>query len=278
METRAEYVLVGGFVLVLLAGLAVALLWFVQAPFKVSATHYDIYFQGSVSGLDNGSDVRYNGVLVGRVSAIQLEPQRPTEVRVTVDINHDIVIRRDAVAELQVKGLTGTAYVEISGASGSAPALVAENGQPYPVIQSRSSQLTELFNGMPVLIQKLSTLADQMNDVASAGNRAALAETLTNLRQVSAVLAAHSHDIDASLGGLSAAVRHLDQAANNLDSMARQSRKPVNEFTSRGLPELQQLLADSRVLVAELTRLVDSFQRDPSQVIYGNRVQGYTPR
>ncbi|MGH7716463.1 MAG: MlaD family protein [Vulcanimicrobiaceae bacterium] len=278
METRAEYMLVGTFVLVLLAGLAVALLWFVQAPFKVNAARYDIYFNGSVSGLDIGSDVRFNGVLVGRVSNIQLEPQRPTEVRVAVDINRGIVIRKDAVAELQVKGLTGTAYVEISAASGTAPPLVAEKGQPYPVIRSQSSQLTELFNGMPVLIQKLSTLADQLNDVANVHNRAELAETLANLRQVSAVVAAHSQDIGASLDGLSASVRHLNQAADNLDRMVRESQGPVTDFTTRGLPELQQLLADSRVLVAELTRLVGSIERNPSQVIYGNRLQGYTPR
>lgn len=278
METRAEYVLVGGFVLVLLAGLAVVLLWFVQAPFKVSAAHYDIYFDGSVSGLGVGSDVRYNGVPVGRVMTIALDPQRPTQVHVTVDIDQNVVIRTDNVAQLQVIGLTGAAYVEIAGASGTAPRLVAEKGQPYPVIRSRSSQLTELFNGMPVLIQKLSTLADQLNDVTNADNRKALTETLANMRQVSAILAAHSRDLDASLGGLSAAVKHFDQAANNLDQMMRTSQKPVSDFTTRGLPELQQLLADSRVLVAELTRLVDSLNRDPSRVIYGNRLQGYTPQ
>lgn len=278
METRAEYVLVGGFVLVLLAGLAVVLLWFVQAPFKVGAAHYDIYFDGSVSGLDVGSDVRYNGVMVGRVATIVLDPQRPTQVHVTVDINQDLIIRNDSVAVLQIKGLTGAAYVEITGASGTAPPLVAEKGQPYPVIRSRSSQLTELFNGMPVLIQKLSTLADQLSDITDGDNRAALAETLANMRKVSAVLAAHSHDLDASLGGLSAAVKHFDQAADNLDRMMRNSQKPVSDFTTRGLPELQQLLADSRVLVAELTRLVDSLNRDPSRVIYGNRLQGYTPQ
>jgi phospholipid/cholesterol/gamma-HCH transport system substrate-binding protein len=199
-------------------------------------------------------------------------------VRVTVDINRNVVIRNDDVAELQVKGLTGTAYVEITGTSGTAPPLVAEAGQPRPVIRSRSSQLTELFNGMPVLIQKLSTLADQLNDVTDARNRAALAETLGNLRRVSAILASHSHDIDATLGGLSASVRHLNQAAANLDRMVSESRKPVKEFTSRSLPEMQQLLVDSRVLVAELTRLIGSLERNPSQVIYGHRLQGYTPR
>jgi len=212
------------------------------------------------------------------VATITLDPQRPTQVHVTVDISQNVIIRNDAVAELQVKGLTGAAFVEIAGASGTAPPLVAEKDQPYPVIRSRSSQLTELFNGMPVLIQKLSTLADQLNDLTNADNRAALTETLANMRQVSAILAAHSRDLDASLGSLSAAVKHFDQAADNLDRMMRNSQKPVSDFTTRGLPELQQLLADSRVLVAELTRLVDSLNRDPSRVIYGNRLQGYTPQ
>ncbi len=277
METRAEYVLVGGFVLVLLAGVVIALLWFVQAPYKVSAVHYDIYFEGSVSGLNTGSDVRFNGVLIGRVATIDLDPKRPTQVRVTVDVNPDIVIRKDAVAELQVKGLTGTAYVEITGASGTAPPLIAEKDQPHPVIRSRPSQLTALFKDVPALIEKLSKVADEVSDAISPANRAAFAETLANLRQVSAVLAAHSRDVDSTLGNLSAAVQRFNTAADSFDRMLRENRKPINNFTTRGLPELQELLADSRVLVAELTRLVNSIEHDPSRIIYGNRTQGYTP-
>jgi len=264
METRAEYVLVGGFVLALLAGLAIALIWFVQAQFKASALRYDIYFEGSVSGLTAGSNVRFNGVPVGRVSAIQLDPDQPTRVHVTADIQPDVVIREDAVAQLQIQGLTGTAYVQITGASGDAPPLKAAPGQPYPVISSKASSLEQLFSGIPDLLQKLETLTDQLNDLTGSDNRAALTETLANLRKVSAVAAAHSKDLDVALGELPQAVQHLESAAARLDQ--------------QGLPELQQLLADSRVLVNELSRLASGLERDPSRLIYGDRNQGYTPR
>jgi phospholipid/cholesterol/gamma-HCH transport system substrate-binding protein len=264
METRAEYVLVGGFVLALLAGLAVALVWFVQAQFKASAVRYDVYFEGSVSGLAAGSTVRFNGVPVGGVSAIQLDPQHPTRVRVTADIQPDVVIRDDAVAQLQIQGLTGTAYVEITGASGDASPLKALPGQQYPVIASKPSQLEQLFSGIPDLVQKLSTLADQLNDLSGPDNRAAITETIANLRKVSAVAAAHSKDLDAALTDLPRAVEHIESAAARLDQ--------------QGLPELQQLLADSRVLVSELSRLAATLDRDPSRLLYGDRTRGYTPQ
>lgn len=249
METRAEYVLVGGFVVALLAGLALAVLWFAQAQFKANAVRYDIYFEGSVSGLATGSNVRYNGVPVGTVSDIRLDPQHPTRVRVTVDIRPDVVIRTDTVAQLQVEGLTGVAYVQITGASGDAPLLKAEAGQPYPVIASKPSQLEQLFSGLPDLIQKLSNLADQLNGIASDKNRVALTQTLDNLRQVSDVAAAHKQDIGAMLRDASGTMSRLDQ-----------------------------LIAQAQALVAELTRLADSFERDPTRLIYGDQQKGYRPK
>jgi phospholipid/cholesterol/gamma-HCH transport system substrate-binding protein len=249
METRAEYVLVGGFVLSLLALLVVALLWLVQAQYNAQAARYDIYFEGSVAGLDEGSTVRYNGVPIGRVSDISLDPENLDRVRVSIAISPRIVIKSDATAQIEIQGLTGGAYVEIAGSNSDAPRLVAQEGQPYPVIAAQNSQFQQVINAAPELLEKLSDLTDRLNSVTDAKNRADLAQTLDNLRQVTGVAAAHKQDIGAMLGDMSASLSRFDQ-----------------------------LLAQSQNLIAQLSRLADSLERDPTRLIYGDQQKGYTPK
>src|SRR5215469_1588579 len=104
METRADYVVVGGFVLGLVGCLVVAILWLARVQFNEELSYYDIYLTGSVSGLSQGSTVRYNGIPIGRVIDIKLDPQDPTRVRVTIQVEGNTVIREDAVASLELQG------------------------------------------------------------------------------------------------------------------------------------------------------------------------------
>jgi len=263
METRGEYVLVGGFVLTLLVLLVGAMLWLVQASFHSQAVRYDIYFEGSIAGLDNGSAVRFNGVPVGRVREIVLDPQNLQRVRVTIEVKPDTAIRTDAVAELQIQGLTGGAYVEISGASSDAPELKAAEGQDYPVIASRHSQLEQVFNAAPELLGRLSNLADQLVDMTNEKNRAALAGTLDNLQQFTSVVVAHKQDIDETLTDLHSTMKHADSALGRLGDASTR---------------FDQLLVQAQNLVNVLQRLADSLERNPQRLFYGDRQQGYQPK
>jgi phospholipid/cholesterol/gamma-HCH transport system substrate-binding protein len=316
METRANYVLVGAFVLVLLAGLLVAGLWFARVQFNQQSTFYDIYFNGSVTGLTDGSAVRYNGIPVGRVTSIQLDPENPQRVRVTVQLSASTVVRSDAVASLEVQGITGGAFIEIAGGGNEAPPLERHEGQRYPVIVSTQSGLQRVVAGAPELLSRVIELSDRLALLLDDHNRAALAETLDNVRRLTAVAAGHAGDIDSALGDGAAAIRDLrvtlatanqalaelkqllgpdgqmrttvksvDEGARklaeltrHLDTIVQENRAPLRDFTQRGLSEVQQLLADARVLVNQLTRIADTVERDPARFLYGDRREGYQPR
>jgi phospholipid/cholesterol/gamma-HCH transport system substrate-binding protein len=316
METRANYVLVGAFVLVLLAGLLVAGLWFARVQFNQQSTFYDIYFSGSVTGLTDGSAVRYNGIPVGRVTSIQLDPENPQRVRVTVQLSASTVVRSDAVASLEVQGITGGAFIEIAGGGNEAPPLERHEGQRYPVIVSTQSGLQRVVAGAPELLSRVIELSDRLALLLDDHNRAALAETLDNVRRLTAVAAGHAGDIDSALGDGAAAIRELrvtlatanqalaelkqllgpagqmrttvksvDEGArklaeltSHLDTIVQENRAPLRDFTQRGLSEVQQLLADARVLVNQLTRIADTVERDPARFLYGDRREGYQPR
>jgi phospholipid/cholesterol/gamma-HCH transport system substrate-binding protein len=316
METRADYVLVGGFVLAILACLVVAVLWLARVQFNAAAATYDIFLTGSVTGLTPGAPVRYNGIPVGRVTDVQLDPQNQQRVRVTVEVNTRTPIKVDAVASLEVQGLTGGAFIEISGGSPDAPPLERQPGERHPVIASRPSGLQQVVTSAPEVLSRLIVLADRLNEILDEHNQAAMAETLENVRRFTATLAARSGDIDATIADGAAAVRDLrlaiaatsktadelrqlvapggelvqalkgidatsrraSEVAGHLDALVQENRQPVRDFSQRGLSEMQQLVADARALVAEMTRIADTLRRDPARFLYGERREGYQPR
>src|ERR1700732_3060342 len=86
METRADYVAVGAFVLVILVGVLIAVLWLARVEFNRDFAFYDIYFSNSVAGLASGSAVSYNGIRVGRVTELRIDPQDLKRVRATIGL------------------------------------------------------------------------------------------------------------------------------------------------------------------------------------------------
>src|ERR1700739_4350159 len=184
METKANYVAVGVFVIVLLFGLVITLLWLGGSQYTEEYAYYRTYFSVSVTGLGDGTLVRYNGIQVGRVSKVDFDPNDPKRVIVTLEINPDLPIHSDSVATIASEGLTGGTYVEIDGGLQGSPVLPHGLFGGYPAIKSKPSTLQELEQSAPQLLAKSNGIADRLNDVLSTGNRQAFAQTLTNLRDV----------------------------------------------------------------------------------------------
>jgi phospholipid/cholesterol/gamma-HCH transport system substrate-binding protein len=317
METRADYVAVGAFVLVILVGVLIAVLWLARVEFNREFAFYDIYFSNSVAGLAPGSAVNYNGIRIGRVTELRIDPQNLQRVRATIELDQTAPIKQDATASLTTQGLTGATYIEISGGSADALPLTAQPGQRYPVIESRQSGLQLVFASAPEVLASVLDVANRLRDILDDKNRAAITEMLDNLRRLTGVAAGRSNEIDSifvdgaatmrglrqtleavnemlvdlrqmvgekgdmrlALKDIDEAARKLEQFEGHLDALVQENRPPLREFTGRGLNELSQLLVDARGLVAGLTRLVDDIERDPSRFLFGsNRREGYQPR
>lgn len=306
METRAGYVAVGAFVLALIVGLVVAVLWLAQGQFAQANTRYDIYFASVSTGLVEGSPVRISGVQVGRVVAVALDPQNPARVRVTVEVGSSAPIRADSVASIEVTSLTGNAAVEISPGSKEAPLLEVQEGQRYAVIWSRESSLQQVVANVPQLLAKLTDLAEKLATLVDDRNRATIAGTLDNLNRVTGAIAAHSGDVEHLLADSAADAKELRQTITSMNDAARkldgviaqtstvisqagdtvrninglvtENREPLKEFTQNGLDELRQLVGQTQTLVTTMTRTVDALERDPSRFIYGDRREGYRPQ
>ncbi len=286
METKANYVAVGIFVLVSVLGLFIALIWLAGSQYTEEFAYYRTNFSGSVTGLGTGTTVRYNGIEVGHVSKLNFDPDDPKKVIVILQIDPSLKLRTDSVASIASEGLTGGSYVEIDGGSRNAPVLEPPGWGEYPVIRSKKTTLQELEQSAPQLLAKINGIADRLADVLNDRNRADLSQMLANLKDVTGTLASHSKDfgtalvnisaassaLDSDLNGMRAVIAHADTTTERLGKLSDDVDATVNSA------RVDVLMGQTRDLVKSLTSLSDELKRDPSRLIYGDRRKGYAPQ
>jgi phospholipid/cholesterol/gamma-HCH transport system substrate-binding protein len=220
MENRANYVLVGSFVLLVVFGLFGFVIWLAKLEVDREFARYTIYFDGSVSGLSSASNVLYNGIPVGTVDSISIDPNNPQRVRVTVDIASDTPVKKDSVAELQAQGITGVSLVALTGGSAGSPALVeVPPGERYPVIDSRPSQFQRLFQGAPDLIARGVELLEQTKKLVSDENIRSLSSILVDVETLSGELSDRTGDIASILDNVERTSSEMRKAAVSLNSL-----------------------------------------------------------
>ncbi|MDZ4812605.1 MAG: MlaD family protein [Pseudomonadota bacterium] len=298
METKVNYAIVGAFVLVLGAALIAGVLWIASGgAFK---TKYDLYLaieDESVAGLNVNAPVKYNGVDVGKVKSIQLDPGNPQRVRLVFAIERGTLIKEDTVAVLKTQGLTGIAYVELDGGARDSPVLRVTAGEPYPVIRTKPSLSARLENVLTNVLAKLDSTANSINAILSNENRIAFSSALADIAALTQTLAARKDTLDA---GIVSAARTFENGArmtalmgpvierigrgadavekmgNNAALASESAGKTINSvgadvqrFTGETLPELERLMGELNVLSASLRRLSEQTERSPSGLLFG---------
>ena len=280
METRASYLLVGTFVLAFAAGLVVFVIWLAKFQFDTEFARFDIHFKGSVTGLNLASPVRYSGVRVGEVIEISLMPDRPDEVRVTIETEAKTPVRADTVATLELEGLTGGLAVLVIGKAPDAPPLAVVPGQRYPVITSEASTLQQVIEGAPELVQKVDLLLARAIDVMNAENRVSLANTLANIDIFTTTLKDHSGEIGALIQDASATMENVRDATANLEVLAADLTEDADHLTTRvdttlvsidsmanGIARsVEDSAGDARALIGDLRGTAQSLRKTSEEV------------
>lgn len=298
MESHVNYTLIGAFVVTMAAALIGGVLW-LGADIQASEYKtYRVYMTESVSGLSEDSQVLYRGVEAGLVSDISLNPQRPDQVALLLDIERGVVVRENDAARLETSGVTGLYYINITGGTPTAPPLRASKGNRYPVIQTNPSFLGRLDATLSVMSKKLIVTADKVNAILSEHNRQAVARTLQHFETVTGSIAGRSGALDRALDDLEAGMSNTRSAseqlpellkrvgtgvaaieatasrfaatAASLDQAITNSGQDVARFTAQALPEATALVAELRLAVANLRSLSEELARDPSTIIYGS--------
>ncbi|MDA8108519.1 MAG: MlaD family protein [Betaproteobacteria bacterium] len=288
METKVSYVAVGIFVLVLGAALIGGVLWISSGTaYRAAYETYVTYMSESVAGLSLSAPVRDHGVEVGQVRRIALAPLDPEQVELTLDIERGTPVKQDTFATLRTQGLTGIAFVELSGGSRGSPPLRALPGQPHPVIPSKPSFMLGLEKQVSALLANLDRTSERLNAIMDDDNRRSIAQTLRNLDRLSQTLAARSAAIDSSLADAARAMRdtarvtaelpelveRLQRSAVAFERMAnevgRASASASETLAGTTLPQVNALVGELRELTGSLQRFSGELERNPSVLLYG---------
>lgn len=300
MEREANYAAVGAFVLLVLAMIIGFVYWYSDARDAKSYQRHEIYFEGSVSGLTVGSTVRYLGVDIGRVVALNIDRRSPERVQVIVDIDSAAPISDKTVAELSLLGVTGLLYVDLLGDAGSKRLTPPIPGERYPVIRSVRSGFDVILSGVPEVMGRASEVAQRASRLLSDDNIEALSRTISSLDRASRDLPATMREVDLlvrDLRGISRdfsrmtqslesaavdttpairkAVERIGVVADNLastsarlDKLVQSNEASITDFAQNGLPEATRLMRQGSDAAAELEALGRSLREEPSRLLY----------
>ena len=332
METRANFIAVGAFVIAAFLGLLAFVVWLSNWQAARAYDEYWIYFDGSVKGLRVGSSVTYRGITVGEVTSIGFPEDGDVErILVKTRIVDDAPVRADTVASLEIQGLAGGALVMLSGGSNASPPLQASEGEDFRVIPSAPSQLDRLLSGAPALVEQVQELVGRATLVLGDQNQAAFTGLLENLNTLSGALATRSDSIDSILVDAATTMGELKGAAGSVQSVAsaverdlppaladarsvlqnvekgskdldkfvaqagrtaksfegvadeaggmiKENRAAIRDFTGSTLYDANAFLADFRVLIDNLNRLMTEVGRDPARFLFGGQQRGFETR
>jgi phospholipid/cholesterol/gamma-HCH transport system substrate-binding protein len=306
MEREANYAAVGGFVLLVLAMTVAFVYWYSDAREARSYERHEIYFEGSVSGLSVGSTVRYLGVDVGRVVALNIDRRSAERVQVIVDIDSAAPVSSKTVAELSLLGVTGLLYVDLLGDAGSKRLVPPVESERYPVIRSVRSGFDVILSGVPEVMGRVSEVAQRASRLLSDDNLEALSRTVASIDRASRDLPATMKEVDSLVRELRTISRDFSQmtqalqaatvettpairkvvdrigvVADNLattsarlDELVRDNAGSINDFARNGLPEVERLMREGSAAADELESLGRSLREDPSRVIYSPPPRG----
>jgi phospholipid/cholesterol/gamma-HCH transport system substrate-binding protein len=285
METRAHYIIVGSFLILLMVSSLIFVLWLSRTDFGSKAALYDIYFQGSVTGLRINEDVRYHGLPIGKVKEIIVDPENIDRVRVRVAINEPKLIREDSMASIEIQGLTGYTYVQIQGKKQTSPLLKAKVGHPYPIISSQPSRIDLLFSDIPHVLSSIYQLSEQLRELFNEKNRQEINTFIKNASTISQILAEGKQSIKALNQDVQNTLSHINELAlmihpslisfkdtvEELHLLLKVNKEPVNE----AFRELPRTIKQLRTVSYNFQKLINEFERNPLKLFSKSDEQGY---
>lgn len=237
METRARYVLIGTFVLAAIAGVFGFVYWLHSSGGLTSRSSYSIRFERSVSGLRAGSAVLFNGIRVGEVTSLNVEPSNPRQVLATVAVDRTTPIRADTQVDIEVQGLMGSPSIALTGGTADAPLISSQNGK-IPVLVANPTAGQDTMQAAREALKHLNAiLVDNADPLKSA---------IANIDKFSGTLARNSQRFDDILEGLQRMTGSSTKAPPRIYDLRAPRKFPAIE----NHPEGQLVVADPTAAIA----------------------------
>ncbi|WP_420414437.1 MlaD family protein [Roseibium sp.] len=228
METRANYILIGGFMIAILISAFGFIYWLAVTAESRQNVEVKILYPGPVTGLPVGGQVLFNGIRVGDVKSLDFAPGDPTKVLATVRIRPSTPLREDTKATLNFTGLTGVAYVDLTGGTSSAPLLLNPDGDQdpnnIPVLHAERSFFDDIVDGARDVLKRADSTM-QTVDTLLKENGPAIAKTIQNVETFSDALAANADGVEDFMASIGKASEAFSSLSGRMEGLVDQGER-----------------------------------------------------
>lgn len=300
MERDAHYAAVGIATVALLAALAVFSIWLARLQFNNDYDLYDIVFYGPVRGLSEGGEVHFNGIRVGEVTDLNLDPKKGDQVIARIRLDATTPVRVTSRAQLEPQGITGLNYIQITAGNPNSALLKSQYPENVvPVIQSQPSPIAELLSGSGTVLAQTVDALNRINRVLSDDNIRSFSASLKNVEAITAEFEARKGMLEqleqaltransaiaeyerlgvstrelvegdgrAAIANINKAAEDARQAVATINRMTGSLEGPVGDFATTGLPQLQQSIQGLEGATRSLEELIDEVRSSPRDFI-----------
>lgn len=297
MDTKVNYTIIGVVGFLLIAVFIVVIFWMTTMRKTAAYDEYVSYFKQEVTGLQKQGLVRYNGIQVGFISAIKMDPNNLQEVIIYMKIKQGVAVTTSTVAILESEGFTGGKYIGLHSKKPKAPLLMLKPGQKYRVIPTEPSLMGDLESSLKEVTQQMKETITSLNKLLGPDNRKSIKDSLANVAKITDVIAKNSKKIDQSLASMQKILHdtsiaskqfpamvaqtrrtlqafeqtagHLDKTGGQANKTLRRTSTAVQNISDQLLPSAQQLLQQLNEMLSSFSQLGDELSRNPSVLLRG---------
>lgn len=267
METKANYILIGASTVVGIFLIMLFAMWITTGDLRRGSIEYDVVFDDPVRGLTEGGEVRFNGIKVGEVESLRIDPDNTNRVIARIRVSSDVPVKNDTEAQLEPVGLTGVTLIQLSAGSVDAELLRPAFGAPPPRIQGRGSQIDVIVaRGEEVALRASEAMA-AVRDLLTDENIARVTRTLQNLETVSQQLAAHDSVVTQSgeaAQEIAVLARQMQGDLADLDEVLANVNQAAGVASGETLPELALAAEEIRRAASSIGRVANNLEENPS--------------
>ena len=304
MNNKVNYTVVGFLVLVGVTLILGFTYWLLKPTVDERTSTYNIYFDESVLGLNIDAPVKYRGISVGKVTKLRISPLNSEQVQVQIKILTSTPIKENTAAKLTAQGITGLSYINLSMGDHNAVALVAREGEEYPVIKSIPSFFEDFEKSLGSVSSKLSKTLAKTEELLDEENQEQITLLLMRSAKVMDRIDKLLSDemiesVHGSTKNLESASRKIDAMVPNIDKFVQKSSEwedkmshsfdeikktytgmgvtldtMADTFDSTGtdvskiMPTLDNTMLEVQTLMIDLKETIDGFSKSPSDIIY----------
>lgn len=271
METRAHHVLIGLFTLLTVAAALLFALWMSQVAGQQDYQPYRILFERSVSGLSVGSTVQYNGIEVGDVTELTLDPTDPRQVVARIRVEEDTPIKTDTRAKLAFASITGSMSVQLHGGTPESPRLIDQTDDDAPFIRSDPSPIATLFEEGEEMIDNINAILQNVNELFDDNNREQAGNILTNVAQITQMIASQQDALDENMALFADVSREATTTLESINTLSQEATQLLRQDGQQVMQSAADASNDVARAAQRLEQLIDQNAGAVESTLQGTR-------